>query len=237
MSTITIKQDTLDSILTRLAALETDNDRLRTGMHNFNVDRNEADERIEDLKSRCDDLEVDNAELHEKNVELRESLASVESEVDAMPMWEEKNTELEDQVERLHDQVVVERFSHEAVEKRWKCAYHNIKARMDLASGQAARAPRKILGKKTPPPVAPRKKMGLEELADEADHIIDGLALLTAKRAWNVAKLNSSTNERMAERTQREWKRFTETQSDHSQRLSTLERIYLPTATVESVAE
>ena len=83
MSTITIKQDTLDSILTRLAALETDNDRLRTGMHNFNVDRNEADERIQDLELRCDDLEVDNAELHEKNVELRESLASVESEVDA----------------------------------------------------------------------------------------------------------------------------------------------------------
>ena len=135
MSTITIKQDTLDSILTRLAALETDNDRLRTGMHNFNVDRNEADERIEDLKSRCDDLEVDNAELHEKNVELRESLASVESEVDAITSWDEKH---------------------------WKKAYYGLKSRMDLASGQAARdlllPPKGGGGKtpKTPPPVAPR---------------------------------------------------------------------------------
>ena len=94
MSTITIKQDIIDSILTRLAALdlsymkqwvireirapvggrmdnfsarhltneeniaafEVDNDRLRTGMHTFNVDRNEFDERIEALEEGLADL-------------------------------------------------------------------------------------------------------------------------------------------------------------------------------------
>jgi len=37
------------------AALKTENDRLRTGMHNFNVDRNEADEKIAALEKRLDD--------------------------------------------------------------------------------------------------------------------------------------------------------------------------------------
>ena len=39
----------------RLAALETENDRLRTGMHNFNVDRNEAWAALEERESLRDD--------------------------------------------------------------------------------------------------------------------------------------------------------------------------------------
>jgi len=36
--------------------LEIENDRLKTGMHNFNVDRNEADDRIDSLQQQVDDL-------------------------------------------------------------------------------------------------------------------------------------------------------------------------------------
>ena len=71
MSTITIKQDTLDSILTRLAALETDNDRLRTSMHNFNADRNVTDAgtvlRIKELE---DDVRKMRWEMQEQMAQL-----------------------------------------------------------------------------------------------------------------------------------------------------------------------
>ena len=163
MSTITIKQDTLDSILTRLAALETDNDRLRTGMHNFNVDRNEADERIEDLKSRCDDLEVDNAELHEKNVELRESLASVESEVDEMATWQEQHTELQelkDEIERLNNAREVEAREHNVVVARLTGAYDSLKVKYDQTPRGVARIEQRKAIVRKKPKVAPRKKMG-----------------------------------------------------------------------------
>ena len=40
----------------RVMELEIQNDRLKTGMHNFNVDRNEADDRIETLQEQVDDL-------------------------------------------------------------------------------------------------------------------------------------------------------------------------------------
>jgi hypothetical protein len=40
----------------RVVELEIENDRLKTGMHNFNVDRNEADDRIDDLEKQVGDL-------------------------------------------------------------------------------------------------------------------------------------------------------------------------------------
>ena len=40
----------------RVMELEIQNDGLKTGMHNFNVDRNEADDQIETLQEQVDDL-------------------------------------------------------------------------------------------------------------------------------------------------------------------------------------
>ena len=46
----------LQELEERVLELEIENDRLKTGMHNFNVDRNEADDRIDDLESQVGDL-------------------------------------------------------------------------------------------------------------------------------------------------------------------------------------
>jgi len=43
-------------LMERVLELEIENDRLKTGMHNFNVDRNEADDRIDSLQQQVDDL-------------------------------------------------------------------------------------------------------------------------------------------------------------------------------------
>ena len=40
----------------RVRELEIENDRLKTGMHNFNVDRNEADDRIDTLQNQVHGL-------------------------------------------------------------------------------------------------------------------------------------------------------------------------------------
>ena len=90
-----------DSILTRLAALETDNDRLRTGMHNFNVDRNEADERIEELEDDLRKLEeyvwhkFSNT-FHTFRTEAREQLAEHEH---AISILDQKVADLDSKIE------------------------------------------------------------------------------------------------------------------------------------------
>jgi len=46
----------IEELEERVTELEIQNDRLKTGMHNFNVDRNEADDRIDDLERQVGDL-------------------------------------------------------------------------------------------------------------------------------------------------------------------------------------
>ena len=109
---------------------------------------------VAELRDERDNMEQERDYMEQERVNMEQERDYMEEErddlQDQVDDWQEKHTDLEDEIETLCNKLKLAR--HDA--RTWTDAYAGIKARLDLASGQAARAPRK----KTPPPVAPRKK-------------------------------------------------------------------------------